>query len=663
MSIEHLQTAGLFVAALTPPAVAVFRHLGQGLRLTERFLLAVALAPFLLGLPAVALALIVNLPMRWCVWPSEFIWTVLALWPRFGGAAPAPAEPLPERGQGFPAIAAVGAAVGAALLVAGVAFSVPYVRMWSDAWFHAGAATEITIHGVVPQDPNFAGIPFYYPWFFHFLLSMLQAVAGASAFEQMSLINTWSAVVVALAAAQLAYRAFGRPAAMWVGAIAVIGLDPFGWVFMVLRGALGETTGLSDVVAALGTGAGALAHLSYWFPPSHVSLLNRFWTGTALTPAIALGLATAWAVARALERPSRAAWLRTLALALAAFAFHPAYTAITVLCLGAGIAWAMLREERRGVGLGLIVALLLAFAVAIPYVRACTVPGAGTSVHLGIYRRNLLSLLLAVGPWWILAAPAFAAVRSASAAARFCAATAIVTVTGALVLVLPEYNTDKLFYLAWVSLAPLCAAGWVWWGNRLRLPTMARVTLLTMLIVPTAGLYSLGTAVDGRSPGLLIRGNTPAARPLPLETEDEKEGYRFLAERTPDQAVVIEKPRPTVNEPVPVLGERRVFCGSLDVYVSNHFGGGQVPSRPLMALMEEFGVRRGIQHTLFDTGVLDGAQRQYLTGFSAPLYLLVRRSEVTDAVWDGFRAQLAWSEEFANREMRIYRFQAHRSSF
>ena len=663
MGIEELRTAAMVVAALTPPAVALFRHAGRGLRLTERFLLGLALAPFALALPALGLALLVRLPLAWCLWSSEFIWTVVALWPRHAGAATAdPAEPLPERGQGFPAIAAIATAVGAALLIAAVALSVPFVRMGGDAWFHAAAATEIAIRGVPPQDPNFAGVAFYYPWFFHFLLALLGAATGASPFVQMALVNVWAAVVLVLAAAQLTYRAFGRAAAMWVGAIAVLGLDPFGWAFVILRAVVGETAGLADTIAQLGTGSGATTMLSYRFPPSHISLLTRFWTSTALTPAIALGVASAWSVARALERPSRAAWLRTLALALATFAFHPAYAAIALAGLGAGIVWVMLTGERRGAGNALLaaLALALAFAAAIPYVLACSVPGATTAVTLGIYPRNLWSLLLAVGPWWLIAAPAFGAARSGGAARRFCAAAALVAVTSALVIVLPGVNSDKLFYLAWVSLAPLVAAGWVWWGDRLRLPAVARLTLVAALIVPTVGLYTLGTAIDPRSPGLLIRGEAAATRRLPLATMGEEEAYHYIREHLPYDAVVIEKPRPTGNEPVPVLGERRVFCGSLDVYLANHLDDGRVGSRAMMALMEELWVRRGIQDALFDSGVLDDTQRQYLAGFSAPLYLLVRRSEVPDAVWYGFMAQPVWNEEFVNREMRLYQFKTRR---
>jgi len=227
----------------------------------------------------------------------------------------------------------------------------------------------------------------------------------------------------------------------------------------------------------------------------------------------------------------------------------------------------------------------------------------------------------------------------------------------ALFVVLPQLNTEKLFYLAWVSLVPLAAAGFVWWADRLRLPAIARVAVLAALVLPTAGLYAIGTASDRRSPGVLVRGDTPATRQMPLATGPEAAGYKFMRAQLPRDAVVIESARPTVNEPVPVLGERRVFCGSLNVYLSNHFGADQAPGRELLALRDEFYVRRSIQESLFRDAALNQTQSLYLEGFSQPLYLLIRRREVQDPIWEGFRRRAEWSEMLANEEIRLYRYE------
>jgi hypothetical protein len=645
----------VFLLALTPPGVAIFRHLGVGLRLTERFLLALALAPFALALPALGFALLLrDMPVAQCLFQSEFLWVVIALWPR-GARPPAISEPLPGRGEGFPAIAALGTALGVALLVAAVPLAVPYVRMWSDAWFHSAAIVEIGRHGVPPQDPNFAGIPLYYFWFFHFTLALLRGVDGASPFHQQVFLNVWSAAVLALAAAQLAYRAFGRGAAAWAGAVAVLGLNPLGWAWWIGRGMVGESRGLARTLTGVGTISDAEISLSWLFPHNHASMLNRFWTGTALTPAIALGAATAWAVARALERPTAGAWLRCLLLALATLAFHPAYGALALAALAAalvGLAWS---GARRAAALGGIGVLAIAALAAVPYVRAASVPGAVTPAAAGFYTPNAWMLLLAIGPWAPVMLPAL---RSGweRAPGRFALLGAAFAALMAVLVVLPERNSEKLGYLAWVAAAPIAAAGLVGWFERWRLPAIGRLTIATALLVPTAGLYALGASLDRRSPGVLMERETTAARNRPLATPGEAEAYQFLRVATLPDAVVIEAPLPWVNQPVPLLAERRLFCGRLDVYLANHFAADREPGVTLAGLMEEFGVRRDIQHSLFEHGELDEAQRLYLSQFGSTLYLILRRAELRDPVWDGFARRAEWEEVFANREVRIYRY-------
>jgi len=653
MRIEELRAVALLVAVLAPPAVAMFRHVGHGLRLTERFLLAWALAPFGLALPALVLVLTVHLPLRWCLWQSVFLWAVAGLWPRSAPAPAAPTEPLPERGQGFPSVAAVATALGVALLVGTVSLSVPLVQMWGEAWFHGAAVTEVAIRGVPPQDPNFAGVPFYQGWFFHFIVSLLAIVSGLSVFAQMTMVNVWAVVVLVLAVGQLAYRAFGRAAAMWAGGIAVLGLDPFGWMFWIARGASGQNAGLSRWFAMLGTTDDAAAALSYQFPLAHVSLLDRFWSGAAATPGIALGAAVAWSAARAIDRPSPGAWWRTLALAVSLAAIHPTYAACALAGLALGLALPGGAGGRRAVGLAL--GLGLALGAAIFYARASGVPGAAASVRFGFNPGNLWSLLLAIGPWWIVAAPAAMDAWRREGPGRFVVAAAAVLSLIALVVVLPDASSERLFDLAWISWVPLVAGGVAWWGDRLRLPIVARLVLVTALVVPTSGLYLLATVNDPRSPGVLIRGDLPNTRRKPLTTADEGDAYLYMRENLPRDAVVIEKPRPTVNEPVPVLGERRVFCGALDVYRPGVFGKG-AHGRAVQALREEFQIRRRIQHTLFQRGELEEQERLYIAGFSAPIFLLVRRSEVTDKIWDGFRGQIDWTEEFSNDEVRLYQF-------
>jgi hypothetical protein len=216
-------------------------------------------------------------------------------------------------------------------------------------------------------------------------------------------------------------------------------------------------------------------------------------------------------------------------------------------------------------------------------------------------------------------------------------------------------------------------------------------------MLPTTFLYVSGILREHRSPGVLYRDDYlhPAAATMPLMTPAEEEAYRELRIGAQPDAVVIERRHLIVNEAIPVLAARRAFCGSIDVYLANHFGGVPwglsletenlpgivnvrrfwsqtaktgfvVPFRAVLdppdspayrALREEFLVRRGIQLTLFrDSGVLSEAQRAYLDNFGAPLYLVVHRWEESDAVWERFGQDPRWDRWFLNDEVKIYRW-------
>ena len=79
MGDDTVRGVVMALAALLPPGLAVFRHPGRGLRLTERLLLAVALGPFALAAPALLLGWVLRLPVDWALWQSEFLWVVAAL--------------------------------------------------------------------------------------------------------------------------------------------------------------------------------------------------------------------------------------------------------------------------------------------------------------------------------------------------------------------------------------------------------------------------------------------------------------------------------------------------------------------------------------------------------------------------------------------------------
>ena len=157
--------------------------------------------------------------------------------------------------------------------------------------------------------------------------------------------------------------------------------------------------------------------------------------------------------------------------------------------------------------------------------------------------------------------------------------------------------------------APFGAAGLQWWVERFRLPAPLRLVKLAALIVPTSLACTIGFVRDPRSPRSLLAGESADDHRPIVATPEEAEAYRFIDDLDPD-AVVIESPRPSINEPIPVLARHRVFAGKLETYLENHYGKSpeQVPAaRPLM---QDIATRRGIQRTLFSGEALNSAQRR-----------------------------------------------------
>ena len=116
---DSFRTALWLLPALLPPFLALARHLGSGMRPTERILIGAALAPIGLVLPPLLLVLTVKATFASSFWQSEFLWVVATLWPTSRVPGHAQREPLPERGHGFPSLAV--AAIGAFALLAGTA--------------------------------------------------------------------------------------------------------------------------------------------------------------------------------------------------------------------------------------------------------------------------------------------------------------------------------------------------------------------------------------------------------------------------------------------------------------------------------------------------------------------------------------------------------------
>jgi hypothetical protein len=637
---------------LLPPGLAIAAFAGRGLRPVERMLIGWAVSPLALGLPALALVTLLRHPLAAAVTQTEFVCVIFAVW----GLVAARGDRTAEANAPPVSRVAPWLAIAALVLTAIPPLASPFLRMWSDAWFHAAAAIEIQLRGIPPQDPNFAGIPLYYPWFFHTWLALIGDTLQVSPFHAQAMLDVWSAGLLVFAAGFLAPRLPGSPPAGVTGAVVLLGVNPLGWIHWILAGMVGATRGWASIRAGL-AGPGAVGEaLSYNFSPSLSSLLDRVWIGTALTPAIALALTLAWCVDDALRRPGASAAVRVGLVAATMEALHPAFASVTIALVALALVVTALGASRRGAYVRVAIALGVAVAVAIPYVRLCSLPDETTPVRVGVYVSNVWALAVGIGPWWIPALAVLPAFWRAGGGLRVLTiATTGATLT-ALFLILPERNTEKFFYLVWVWVALFAVAGGWSLLRRFRVSPALAGAALVLVALPSTLVYTVGCLSETRSPGILVRGSSPGTDSLPLATPAESVAYHYLASGTPVRAIVLDGRRPTVNEPMPVLAGRRVFCGSLDVYLTNHFGGVFPRGSRAAALMEEVGVRRGIEQRLRSLDTLGVAQHAYLDTFQDPLVLVLRRTEVTDAVWRTPPDRDRWSLEFANDAMRIYRY-------
>jgi hypothetical protein len=646
--------AALAILALAPPAVALGRHLARGLRPTERALLGLGLAPATLALPAFLLVLLVRVPLGLAFWQSEFLWVVAALWPAGPERDPRiRREPRPERGQGFPSLAAAAAVLAVVGLALSLPVASPLLRMGSEAWFQAAAAIDIRRHGLPPHDPTFAGLPLAHAWLPPFSIALLHAGTGAALLHVQVVIAAWSAGAWALAGAHLAYRVFGRPAAAVAGAVAPFGFNAIGWLHWLLHraprdGAFGRLMELAGITAA----PAALAPAGQ---PLDAALLMRFWDGGERSLALAIAAVLGWNVARGLERPLARSWSRTLILALTLLLWSPdtARWALPVL-LGGWIVGSL--AGHRATGLANALAIGLAALLAWPYVTVAEIPGGPGPLGWGWSAEHALALVWGVGPWWLAIAPAALLVWQTGAAGSLVLGTAVTGTLGALLTTAASPRADVTIPIAWLWLAPLAAGGLQWWAERMKLRAAARLAALALLVAPTTALVALGVLAEGRSAGALVRPDSPQARLSPIATRDEQRAYGLLRDILPDDAVVIEGPRRVPDPPVPVLAERRQFFPPHGVDPALGYGDRPTTRRARNALDAEVAVRRGIQLALFDTGELSDGQRVYLYAFAAPVYLLVRRAEVSDPVWNGFRDRPGWSEVLSNDDVRLYRY-------
>jgi hypothetical protein len=464
----------------------------------------------------------------------------------------------------------------------------------------------------------------------------------------------WAASVWLVAVAHVAYRAFGRAAATVAAALAVLGLNPLGWLAWLLRPSAGgpldklmELSGAERAGQALGAG----------FPAGDASLLLRFWGGGEQSLGLALAAALGWNVVRGLEPRAGRSWARTLCLALAIVFWCPAMVGPLFVALLGGWLLASLTAGGKSLGFIGVVALGMAWLVAWPYRLTCSVPGGAAGPVFGWAAAHAKAFALGVGPLWIAVLPAALLAWQQSAGSRFAAGAMLASTAVALITRPHPGGFDVALPIAWLWIAPLVAGGLVWWVERFRWPLALRMSGAAACVVPTTGLLLIGVFGDGRPLGALVRGPEAAASAPRLATQGEEQAYSMMREILPRDAVVIESPRIVTDEPVPVLGERRLFFPPHGVDRSAGYGREASRNRTLNALREDFAVRQSLQLSLFSEGQLTEAQRLYLYTFASPIYLILRHGELQDSRWDQFRPRPEWGEILGMPDVRLYRFE------
>lgn len=377
-------------------------------------------------------------------------------------------DPDPESGADRPALryAWLGALVVALFFLAK-----PTLAYRSDAWFHAATAYRMDKTGLPPDDPFVAGIPLGYFWAFHLALGLLGSAAGVTPFAAGAALSVIAALTVALWLGLLAKRLSGAQAVAPVLFLAVLGLDPPGWIAWLAQGLTGAEKGPAVLARAWQHGAGgSMAAITIGYPHSSQSFfLDKLLIVTGLGLGYAATLAFAWALLDAGTAKNRVV-LGVCAVAAASALFLHSVAGMAVVIAGTGAA-ALASFLPRGTRLALGPALavvaggVLASAIAYPYLKLCTVSKVEEPVRLGFHLDMAWAWLAAGGFLLALAArEAFAWWREDESRrgerARFLLYFAGFVVLS-LVVSLVNRNESKFFNLGTLLLAVPAAGGWV----------------------------------------------------------------------------------------------------------------------------------------------------------------------------------------------------------
>jgi hypothetical protein len=546
----------------------------------------------------------------------------ILLWParppRKAVEPPVPEHAAPAR-EDRSALLASG---GFAALVA-LGYLSPWVRQWSDAWFHAAVFHEVIRAGVPPEFPHFAGQALPYPWLLHVSLAGARWVVSPDPFVLLAAQNVWAAFLLPLAVYLLARALGGSPpvarVSLWA---AVLGLNPMGPVMLLVRALVGETRGMDALLQAIGGTNAIQTGLSYGFPFFQASLLARLWTPTAFNLAVAQVGAGAALLVEAWSFP-RPRILGLLALLLCLILMWHTLTAYalavaTTVAVAAGLAGTWRRDRFGGLmrAARLALAGVAAYLAARPFLALVTLGSAGGQLmHWRLSHENLWGLGLALGP---LAVAGAIGLGSVPAGTRPLVAGLLAGFLGPFLFFdLPGTAEEKLLFPLFVLLAALAGPGLTRAGSG-RLGRIAVIACLAGALA-ASGMTATAFMQAPRSMRLLFDDGAPTG--ASLFTPDEQAGLRWARERSPRSAVFLQSPRMSSNEPVLVYGERRLFLGPAEFFYRAIFF--PAPDRPPAPTIvwEELQRRHSLQSAVFSTRPITADTLALLRAYPWPLYV------------------------------------------
>jgi hypothetical protein len=515
--------------------------------------------------------------------------------------------------------------VGLAAFVA-VALLHPRLPRWSDSWFHAAVFEEVRRAGVHATFPHFADMPLPYPWFFHVYLVMLRPVVHHDPFVLMATVNQWTALLLPLAFFTLG-RALGldERASRWAAAAGLLGVNPFAAVIVVARSLLGQTTGWAAAYATVSNADAVQYTLAPHFSGFQSSWLARLWTPTAFDFALVLAI---FVLVLVLEfvRTGRP---RTLVLFTVAAALLLHWHTLTALQLSFGIAAGvacatavrLLREGPRALlgGAAVAAGLLVAFAVARPYLGLVTLGGSVSVMRFALVKGNLFGLLLSMGPVAIAAIAAVASPRTYEPRTRaWCAGALAGLALPMLAFDLPGMAEEKLYWplflLAAAAGAPAIRSAFAW-------KPAGRLLVIGLIVSSVLGtaLTAAGFLGDSRTLRSMFDREHPDL--APFYTRDERDALAWIRERSPRDAVFLQPLRPAGTEPILVHGERRLWLGFADVfYRATFFESSGRPPIP-QPVWDELQRRDLLQRRAFSADTLGAATLDSLRARPWPVYV------------------------------------------